>query len=209
MLKYFNHEFDQLTCDDKRGLSVQDKQAIKILDDSLQFIIGHYQVAIPWKSSQPFLPNNRVMAEHRFKCLKRRLLHDPALRLRYTNFVDDLFIKGHARKIPNDVLKCKSDIDWYLPHQNFVNPKKPEKTRVVFDCADMFRDVSLNSNFLQRPNWTNSLIGVLCRFRQKYVALVADVESMYNQVFVDPKDIDALRFLWFPNGDLSKEPEEY
>ena len=32
---------------------------------------------------------------------------------------------------------------------------------------------------------------------------------MYHQVCVDPKDIDALRFLWFPNGDLSKEPKEY
>ncbi len=56
---------------------------------------------------------------------------------------------------------------------------------------------------------TNSLVGVLCRFRQELVALVADVEAMYHQVCVDPKDIDALRFLWFPDGDLSKKPQEY
>ena len=90
-----------------------------------------------------------------------------------------------------------------------MNPKKPEKIRVVFDCAAKCHGVSLNSKVLQGPNLTNSLIGILCRFRQEHVALVADVESMYHQVCVDPKDIDALRFLWFPNGDLSKEPEEY
>ena len=209
LLKYFNREFDQLTCDNKRGLSVHDKQAMKILEESLQFINGHYQMAIPWKSSQPCLPNNRVMAEQRLGCLKRRLSRDPGLQIRYTNFIDDLLVKGHARKITDDKSRCKTDITWYLPHHNVVNPKKPEKTRVVFDCAAKCRGVSLNSNVLQGPNLTNSLIGVLCRFRQEHVALVADVESMYHQVCVDPKDVDALKFLWFPNGDLSKEPEEY
>ena len=32
---------------------------------------------------------------------------------------------------------------------------------------------------------------------------------MFHQVRVHPKDVDALRFLWFPHGDLSKDPEEY
>ena len=209
LLQYFNREFDQVTSDNKRGLSVQDKQALKILEDSLQFVNGHYQMAIPWKSSQTCLPNNRVMAEQRLGYLKRRLTRDPALRVRYTNFIDDLLVKGHARKIPDAKKGCRQDITWYLPHHNVVNPKKPEKTRVVFDCAAKFHGVSLNSNILQGPNLTNSLVGVLCRFRQERIALVADVESMYHQVCVDPKDTEALRFLWFPGGDLSKEPEEY
>eukprot|EP00794_Sanderia_malayensis_P001664 gene1664-biopygen1525 len=55
----------------------------------------------------------------------------------------------------------------------------------------------------------NPLVGVLLRFRQESVALMAHVESMFHQVRVYPKDIDVLRFLWFPNGDLDKEPEEY
>ena len=31
---------------------------------------------------------------------------------------------------------------------------------------------------------------------------------MFHQVRVDEKDVGALRFLWFPNGDITKEPEE-
>jgi len=38
--------------------------------------------------------------------------------------------------------------------------------------------------------------------------MVADIEAMFHQVFVDPNDCDALRFLWWPNGDLTKEMEE-
>ena len=38
---------------------------------------------------------------------------------------------------------------------------------------------------------------------------MAGVESMFYQVRVHPKDVDALCFLWFSHGDLSKDPEEY
>ena len=52
----------------------------------------------------------------------------------------------------------------------------------------------------------NNLIGVLIRFHKERIALVADVEAMFHQVRVDPKHANALRFLWWENGDLSKEP---
>ena len=38
---------------------------------------------------------------------------------------------------------------------------------------------------------------------------MADVESMFHQVHVSPRDCDALRFLWWSNNDLNSEPEEY
>ena len=39
--------------------------------------------------------------------------------------------------------------------------------------------------------------------------MTADIEAMFHQVYVDPPDRDALRFLWWPEGDLQKEPEIY
>ena len=42
----------------------------------------------------------------------------------------------------------------------------------------------------------NNLIGVLMRFREEPAAVVADIESMFHQVRVDPSDCDTLRFLW-------------
>ena len=55
----------------------------------------------------------------------------------------------------------------------------------------------------------NSLIGVLCRFRQEDIAIMADQEAMFHQVYVHSKDLKALRFLWFSHGDLSAQPHEY
>jgi len=38
---------------------------------------------------------------------------------------------------------------------------------------------------------------------------MADVESMFHQVHVNPHDCDALWFLWWANNDLNSKPEEY
>ena len=38
---------------------------------------------------------------------------------------------------------------------------------------------------------------------------MADIESMFLQVRMPLKDANALHFLWWPNGDLQSEPEEY
>ena len=48
-----------------------------------------------------------------------------------------------------------------------VNPNKPNKVRVVFDCAAGYSNVSLNDNLMRGPDLMNSLIGVLTRFRKK------------------------------------------
>ena len=56
---------------------------------------------------------------------------------------------------------------------------------------------------------TNSLVGVLTRFRQERIAVMADIECMYYQVRVPLSDSDVLRFLWWPGNDLDRQPEEY
>ena len=90
-----------------------------------------------------------------------------------------------------------------------MHPLKPEKVRVVFDCAAQFAQTSLNKQLLQGPDLTNRIVGVLSHFRQEAVGLTANIQSMFHQVRVEPKDCDALRFLWWPGGDLSAELVEY
>ena len=90
-----------------------------------------------------------------------------------------------------------------------THPQKAEKVRVVFDCAAKYCGTSLNQQLLQGPDLTNPLVGALIRFRQELVATAAGIKTMFHQIYVDPKDRDALRFLWWHDGDLGKEPEEY
>ena len=47
------------------------------------------------------------------------------------------------------------------------------------------------------------------RFRQEPIAIVADIEAMFYQVSVEPKDCDAFRFLWWENNDPQETPTEY
>ena len=206
--KYFNHEFDDCISDDKKLMSANDKKSLKVFEESAKLVDGHYVLAIPWKNPQPCLPNNRSVAESRLTYLRRKLSRNNDLHVKYAEFIDDLQIKGYSRTVPKEQLRQNNGKVWYLPHHNVVNPKKPEKTRVVFDCAAKFHGKSLNEHVMQGPDLTNSLVGVLLRFRQENVALIADVEAMFHQVRVDEKDVGALRFLWFPNGDFTKEPEE-
>jgi len=80
---------------------------------------------------------------------------------------------------------------------------------VVFDCAARFGGVSLNDHLLQGPDLTNVLLGVLLRFRRGRIAFSADIKAMFHQVRVDPKDWDALTFLWWPNDDYTQPPADY
>ena len=105
----------------------------------------------------------------------------------------DYLAKGHARRITAGNLPSSDDVPvWYLPHHPVIHPQKPGRVRIVFDCAARFRNTSLNDQLLQGPDFTNSLVGVLLRFREERVALMADVEKMFHQVKVKPQDCDPL-----------------
>ena len=75
----------------------------------------------------------------------------------------------------------------------------------MFDCAAKCKGVCLNDALMQGPNLTNSLIGVLTRFRKERVVFVGDIESMFHQVQVDAKDTSASRFLWWTEGNMDDE----
>ena len=96
-----------------------------------------------------------------------------------------------------------------MPHHPVINPRKPDKVRIVFDCAAKYRGSSFNDNIYQGPDLANKLIGILLIFRQEPVAFMADVEGVYHQVIVSPPDRDALRFLWWQDGDPSKPAQVY
>ena len=72
-------------------------------------------------------------------------------------------------------------------HHLVVNPHKPEKIRIVFNCAAKFNGTFLNK-LMKGPDLANSLFGVLTRFKKNKVALVADVKAMLHQINVNPRD---------------------
>ena len=202
-------DFGDMTVDTKVEASVEDRKALDIVEKSLRIEDDHFQAALHWRTDPPDMPNNKQMVERRLRSLKNRLTKDSKLLEKYTATMEDYITKGYAKKIPLNELTPASRPVWYLPHHPVMHPNKPEKVRVVFDCAAEYQGTSLNQQLLQGPDLANPLVSVLIRFREEPVALVADIESMFHQIGVDPKDRDTLRFLWWENGDLREEPREY
>ena len=159
--RFCNMEFSDSLLDSKREISLDDKRALEIMESSAVLKEGHYEIALPWRYSPSSLPNNRVLAEHRLKLLRRRLAKDPDLFQKYSSFIDNLLDKDYARKVPDHQVNESGKATWFLPHHPVFHSKKPEKVRVVFDCAARYRGVSLNNVLLPGPDMTNSLVGVL------------------------------------------------
>ena len=207
--KFWKTDFVDSISSSKVSMSVEDERALRILEESTKMVSGHYQIALPWRQQPPYLPNNRILADQRFQLLKKKFLRDHKLFERYKGTIHDYITKGYAERVPEEELDVDGKPLWYLPHHAVFNPNKPAKLRVVFDCAARYKGTSLNDQLLSGPDLTNSLLGVLVRFRQEPEALSSDIEAMFHQVMVDPKDVDAFRFLWWSDDDLSKQPVEY
>ena len=187
--------------------SVQDKRAKTILKETTVLNEDkHYEMDLLWKNDAHKLPCNKPMAETRLRYLKSKLDKNDDLKKKYAKTLDSYIAKGHAEPVTN---KGEEGNIWYLPHHAVIHPRKPDKVRVVFDCAAKWGGTSLNDNLLKGPEMNSNLIGVLLRFRREKIALVADIESMYHQVYVTPCDRDVLRFLWWEGGDTSKPVQEF
>ena len=204
---YCDLEFNDAQCETKT-MSLNDRRALDIMEKTAKLENGHYEIALPWKSYPPNLQNNRAVAERRLELLKKRLRREPIVHQKYKEFMKDLLTKDYARKVTSQEPGPLGTL-WYLPHHPVFNPQKPGKVRVVFDCSAKHANTSLNDQLLQGPDLTNSLVGVLTRFREEQIALMSDVEAMFHQVRVRPSDCNALRFLWWPDGNLDGQPEEY
>ena len=94
------------------------------------------------------------------------------------------------------------------PTMGCIIPKR-KQIRVVFDCAATYQGQNLNNMLLQGTDLTNTLLGVLCRFRKEIIAVTCDVQKMFFQFFGPKRRRDYLRFLWWPDGDTNKTPRDY
>ncbi|XP_074641192.1 uncharacterized protein LOC141898938 [Tubulanus polymorphus] len=198
-------DFPERIAEDKKQWSVEDHKFMTMMESNVKIENGQYQLPMPWRDKNLRFPNNIRHAEKRLSNLKNKLLKNDKFRHDYNVFMDNILAKGYAEQVPNEDLRLENGRIWYIPHHGVYHPKKPEKVRVVFDCPALYGGVSLNSQLLQGPDLTNTLVGVLIRFRQERTAIMADIESMFYRVRVAPDDKDCLRFLWWPDGDLNKK----
>ena len=145
----------------------------------------HYKLSLLLRDQDQDFPNNRKMAELKPYNLKKRFKHDKTFHEVYTNLMQDMINKGHAKL--QDEKKCQQGKVWYIPHIAVFHPSRPRKLRVMFYYSAECHDISVNKSLISGPDLTNQIIGVLVRFRKEPVALMTDIEAIFYQVFVAEK----------------------
>ena len=212
--KMFETDFAESNCS-QEALSQEDRKFLSIVESGIRHCEdGHYEMPLP----APTLPNNHEVALRRLIQLKWRFQSDRKCRDDYTVFMEKVISNGFAEKVPPmeggssgkaGPAQSEERQAWYIPHHGVYHPKKPTKIWVVFNCSSEFQNELLNKHLLQGPDLTNNLVGVLCGFRKEHVALMCDIEGMFHQVRVAEQDRDLLHFLWWEDGDTTKEPTEF
>ncbi|XP_077965512.1 uncharacterized protein LOC144411797 [Styela clava] len=202
--RMFNCDFSESDFTEEFAPSIEDTRALSIMKDSICKVDGHYQMRLPWKCEEPQFPQSYKFAKKRLDYLKRKFQRDPGYFDKYKEKIHEYIDNDYAKKIPEDHVPSDERKIWYLPHHS-----TGEKFRLVFDCSFKVDNISLNNHVLQGPDHCLNLVGVLTRFRQEDIAFVCDIKGMFHQVKVHPDDWDSLKFLWYPNDDISKEPESY
>ncbi|KAF0039030.1 hypothetical protein F2P81_009514 [Scophthalmus maximus] len=102
-------------------------------------------------------------------------------------------LKSYAVKVPDNDLNRNDGKVWYIPHHE----------EIAWPIR-LWRFISGSLTSL-----ISTLIGVLTKFCQEAVAIMADVEAMFHQIKVPPEYPDLLRFLWWPDGDINSDLVEY
>jgi hypothetical protein len=96
----YNAEFTETSCSTDVAMSVEDRRALAIMENTVRKVDGHYQIALTWRYQSPCLQNNRSMTERRLRLLQNRLKKDESLRVKYRDVINDYIKRGHARKVP-------------------------------------------------------------------------------------------------------------
>ena len=123
----------QQASSNEKGHSVEDRRALKIMEESITKEDGHYSIAVPFRQEVKSLPNNRVQAERRLACLAKKLKRNPSLKEVFVDEMRSVIAKRYAEKVV-DGTQVEKGAEWYIPYHPNVNENK-KKIRIVFDCA--------------------------------------------------------------------------
>lgn len=74
--------------DDTVGMSQNDKQFVKIMDNSMtKMSNGHFSASLPFKHQKPRQPSNYEQAKHRAKALVKQLNNNPVKCKQFVEFM--------------------------------------------------------------------------------------------------------------------------
>ncbi|XP_070516636.1 uncharacterized protein [Cardiocondyla obscurior] len=168
---------------------------------------GRYRVRLPLKTSLPDFSGTRRLALRMLKQTERKFRRDAKFQEAYRDFMQQYESLGHMTVACDDANLTGRPC--YLPHHGVLRESSTStKLRVVFNGSARGSSAeSLNQFLMTGANLLPALADVLLRWRRHRFAVAVDVEKMYRQIEVDPRDRDLQRILW--RNDPESEIREF
>ena len=127
----------------------------------------------------------------------------------YKDQMQDMVQRGIARKLSQHELADFEGPVHYLNHHEVIKPESlSTPLRIVFNSSASFMGHVLNDYWAKGPDFINNLFGILLRFREEQIGLVADISKMFNAIQLAEMDQHVHRFLW-RHMDTKKEPGHF
>ncbi|XP_072398237.1 uncharacterized protein [Diabrotica undecimpunctata] len=194
-------ETKPLTSIHVKTLTSSEQRAEDIFKSSLTILpSGRFQVDLPLKTPNEYqkLGESFHLAKRRFFNLEKRLNKSDELRHLYTEFISEYVSLGHCKYVPLSKLNESSEHKFFLPHHCvFKHDSLTTRLRIVFDGSmKSTSNVSLNDIMLKGYTVQPDLFEILIRFRLYKYTLIADIEKMFRQIRINPKQTFLLNILW-------------
>ena len=176
-------------------------RVINTFDQTTRITYERYEVRLLWREDDVRLSNNFYSAMGAAQVLERRLQKDDTLRKRYQ---EKLTLSARLNKW-----------NWTMPEASFsgichIILSSTLISQKKFNETEKYKGVvALNDNLLYEPNLLQSLIGIVFRFSDHQIPLLADIEAMFLQFVVPSGDNWCLGFLWCEGSEQMIEVNEY
>lgn len=192
--------------DEMEGLSADDRTFLHVMEKG-ETVESSGVLTYPLPIKKEFgLPDNRDVVYRRTVGTLRNLKKSKEKINAVLAILAEDIKTGHVEQLQHEERKLGSD--WYLP-PFVVTHKRKGTPRVVYDAAAEFQGTSLNSLLLQGPDLLTGLREVLMRFRERNVAVSADIKGMFLNFRVASEHRRFLKFFWYHNNDPNQKLVPY
>ena len=194
-----------------KNYNLKDERELQLIERNLEFdsAENRWFTPYPWIRYPADLPDNRRAAFGMLISTEKRLSRNADHAKVYQEQIQDMVDRGVARKLTRSKLETYHGPIHYISHHEVLRPdSKSTPVRIVFNSSANYMGHILNEYWAKGPDFLNSLLGVLLRFREHEVALIGDIKKMYHSVETTPVEQHTHRFLW-RDMNSRKEADTY
>ena len=132
------------------------------------------------------LPDNYYATKATLIRLEKSLTRNPLSASAYEQQMQDMIHRNVARKLSQKEIDEWNGPSFYISHLAVKSPKSASTpVRIVFNSSQLYKGMSLNNCLAKGPDcYSNCILGLLLKWRENAIAVVADIKKMYHSIML-------------------------